>query len=119
MRISDWSSDVCSSDLKTDARLSSQVRPHPRCQDARAGRRASSRQGAQRDDRGSGGLSAACQTTAGARTDANIAAVRGVYQRAIAELEGHGGREETERAKALRSEERTTELPSLMRISHA
>src|SRR3546814_18062524 len=38
-----------------------------------------------------------------ARTDANIAAVRGVYQRAIAELEGHGGREETERAKAFRA----------------
>src|SRR3546814_1719715 len=38
-----------------------------------------------------------------ARTDANIAAVRGVYQRAITELEAHGGREETERAKALRA----------------
>src|SRR3546814_16412883 len=38
-----------------------------------------------------------------ARTDANIAAVRGVYQRAIPELEAHGGREETERAQALRA----------------
>src|SRR3546814_5423728 len=78
-----------------------------------------------------------------ARTDANIAAVRGVYQRAITELEAHGGREETERAKALRafvqampdaldaraeiierlkscrSEEHTSELQSLMRISSA
>src|SRR3546814_19671742 len=44
-----------------------------------------------------------------ARTDANIAAVRGVYQRAITELEAHGGREETERAKALRAFVQRTE----------
>jgi len=38
-----------------------------------------------------------------ARTAANIVAVRGVYQRAIAELEAHGGHQETQRAKALRA----------------
>lgn len=38
-----------------------------------------------------------------ARTTANIAAVQGVYQRAIAELEAHGGKEEAERASALRA----------------
>jgi len=38
-----------------------------------------------------------------ARTVANIAVVRGVYQRAIAELEAHGGQEEAQRATALRS----------------
>src|SRR3546814_3117480 len=107
MRISDWSSDVCSSDLKTDARLSSQVRPHPRCQDARAGRRASSRQGAQRDDRGSGGLSAACQTTAGAR------AHRRQHRRRARRLSARHYR------TGGRSEEHTSELQSLMRISYA
>lgn len=35
-------------------------------------------------------------------TNANIAVVRGVYQRAITELEAHGGQEEARRAKALR-----------------
>lgn len=38
-----------------------------------------------------------------ARTAANIATVRGVYQRAIAELEAHGGQEEAKRARALRA----------------
>lgn len=38
-----------------------------------------------------------------AKTAANIAVVRGAYQRAIAELEAHGGREEVQRARALRS----------------
>lgn len=38
-----------------------------------------------------------------AQTVANIATVRGVYQRAIAELEAHGGLEEAKRANALRA----------------
>src|SRR3546814_3009158 len=53
-----------------------------------------------------------------ARTDANIAAVRGVYQRAITELEAHGGRKETERANDWRSEEQTYEIDSIIRISN-
>lgn len=37
------------------------------------------------------------------KTVANMTLVRGVYQRAIAELEAHGGQEEAQRAKALRA----------------
>lgn len=38
-----------------------------------------------------------------AKTVTNITLVRGVYQRAITELEAHGGQEEAQRAKALRA----------------
>src|SRR3546814_8521582 len=102
MRISDWSSDVCASDHKRQARgYPPKSDPTPVAENqgrgvvpvaykGRSAMIASPADSAQLVKR----------QQARARTDANIAAVRGVYQRAITELEAHGGREETEDRKS-------------------
>src|SRR3546814_10858319 len=104
MRISDWSSDVCSSDLGRSDR---------RCRRASAGfsRLLSQRLRAQ-DDEGAGD---ACQCR---RRGARLAGVRGLRPRRA------GGGDYAERAAGgngchPRSEEHTSELQSLMRISYA
>src|SRR3546814_3213656 len=88
MRISDWSSDVCSSDLRSPSSS------HPRSRDPKAGRpppRA-----------GKDGTAASCPSGEGVREKAS--ACSGPKNRADA---------------CPRSEEHTSELQSLMRISYA
>src|SRR3546814_4925327 len=97
MRISDWSSDVCSSDLRTD-----DLRPVPRHRPGQGGGR-----------RHHAGACALCR---------RARAARDVHRRPARVLaQGRGRREESlpHRAEAVRSEEHTSELQSLMRISYA
>src|SRR3546814_8843964 len=115
MRISDWSSDVCSSDLLAPSRGEPTVRrrlprlrrarlrrPRPRCRLAPCGARRD-RQG---DPRHGG--------TAGSRREG-----RGDYRRRRC---ANASRREAVRGRrqgSWRSEEHTSELQSLMRISYA
>src|SRR3546814_7912038 len=95
MRISDWSSDVCSSDLRA-------VRRVPELADARLARTARHRR---RDDRRTGGDARRAVRRHAAR-DQRLAAAR-------------CGRLAAATRYAARSEEHTSELQSLMRISYA
>src|SRR3546814_5250045 len=121
MRISDWSSDVCSSDLNRRARRSRPAFPYSRqgggCAPAsgchKRGRE-SRRQGrVRRPSRRarSGGKARTCRVAAGRRPTARDASAdrRGRTPRPWPMRNG-GGR---------KSEEHTSELQSLMRISYA
>src|SRR3546814_6705876 len=120
MRISDWSSDVCSSDLGDRARaaarghgdpgrlrLRGRARPVGRgAAEVRARAAADRGPGAAHPRRHAGGdLAAACAP--GARAPRGGVAPTYVSRRALAN------------AAASRSEEHTSELQSLMRISYA
>src|SRR3546814_4446644 len=94
MRISDWSSDVCSSDLGADPCRWSRQGQVRRCGPGRQGRRAP----VEVDRRGEEERSRDAGTDAGDDPD-------------------RPGRQGSE--PALRSEEHTSELQSLMRISYA
>src|SRR3546814_4295970 len=109
MRISDWSSDVCSSDLSTDPKLlCASFRPLRRC-----------RIGLPKD------------RNCGRSSRRNIDALRShIFQHALHSIfdakatllvsgEGRVGAEEEILIDPDRSEEHTSELKSLMRISYA
>src|SRR3546814_6059043 len=106
MRISDWSSDVCSSDLRAPCIAR---RPPPRPSQRRRQPRAEfQRRDSHRDPRvraAGGGGGPAAGAGAPAADDRAPRAVAG---------QGH-----QDRPHPLRSEEHTSELQSLMRISYA
>src|SRR3546814_7467513 len=119
MRISDWSSDVCSSDLECDPQLCRSVRDIPRDRDilpARFG--AAARMVVDEDERRGAEFERAFDHFAdidGRLVDRTLA------REFVADQ--HVARVEVEDANALdvdrRSEEHTSELQSLMRISYA
>src|SRR3546814_8580926 len=96
MRISDWSSDVCSSDL----RLAGAVAP--------------GQQAPSRVHRPAGNLRPLVAQPAGEFRLAQLEAVE-----KLAPIERQGGLERGRRVGLERSEEHTSELQSLMRISYA
>src|SRR3546814_3595982 len=104
MRISDWSSDVCSSDLQAD--------PH----------QAGSQDPGRADD-GRGEAAARCDPLAQAPGGAVGRLRRGAARRRGVGAEGQRYRQQADaaadRARQRRSEEHTSELQSLMRISYA
>src|SRR3546814_1285460 len=104
MRISDWSSDVCSSDLRP-------LRAGPRAQ-GRHGRlsRGPARKGRAKDTRRPDRLQQGAPGGA--------ALVRPVAVRAGRD-QGRAGRSRLSQGESQRSEEHTSELQSLMRISYA
>src|SRR3546814_3689317 len=105
MRISDWSSDVCSSDLKVDRQYP--VRHARRQNDRRRLQLAlAEREGVDPAPRG-----------AAADRDVEHALARGVLCR-FEEMERHAVAAVGD-GNAIRSEEHTSELQSLMRISYA
>src|SRR3546814_3754685 len=109
MRISDWSSDVCSSDLARLARLARGRQPvaAERRGVPGGGRR---RQADRRDLRQGGGKRPGCEAARAVRTvDPGRGRVRALQGRV---------RRQARRGRA-RSEEHTSELQSLMRISYA
>src|SRR3546814_7851502 len=105
MRISDWSSDVCSSDLKTWLRVSP-LATFTSCQLFRS-------------------TCAACLADAGSGGSSRDSVVSGVAAEACAALEDMALEKPGTMAMtsvpsiANRSEEHTSELQSLMRISYA
>src|SRR3546814_10787126 len=112
MRISDWSSDVCSSDLETEGRarqcpVDARRRAHIRTRTAAAAisARTVRRDAAAGDDRDG----AALQALAADRRRADDGARR----------DGPGHDHPAVRQAEARSEEHTSELQSLMRISYA
>src|SRR3546814_1359608 len=113
MRISDWSSDVCSSDLlyPRDVPLSVRAHPHGACPQLHDGRRAGA---VQADDRarrpapdGLGRL-----WHAGGKC-------RDGKGRPPERLDARQYRRDARAAQTTRSEEHTSELQSLMRMSYA
>src|SRR3546814_3431591 len=100
MRISDWSADVCSSDLAAEqARAYGRAgQDQARARPPEPRRAARCRTRARRDD------GAEC-----AITDRRVSRGRG----------GHGAGDDQARRHRARSEEHTSELQSLMRISYA
>src|SRR3546814_2124166 len=105
MRISDWSSDVCSSDLQAIQR---QRAHHPRCERADdAGHVAAAPVRAAEPVAKLGGVA----TLVLPRPHADAAA------RLAVDLDGEHGRVQVDHVH--RSEEHTSELQSLMRISYA
>src|SRR3546814_5896036 len=125
MRISDWSSDVCSSDLLEQLALRPQRHEPARQQILRIlprTRRLLRRRPAQCD--GYGRLSLLTGSEAIASQSQHCA--RGAMSRAVQNLRGARARDIAARAfaavplnYAVRSEEHTSELPSLMRTSYA
>src|SRR3546814_1834571 len=118
MRISDWSSDVCSSDLGVDGRP---------VEAQNAGRLVQGRPPihGELDDRD---VHHPDQGEDGGGAIAALAVLEGVQQRHVAEIEEEQDEHRGEAAVPLppgaphrptRSEEHTSELPSLMRISYA
>src|SRR3546814_10361252 len=109
MRISDWSSDVCSSDLRCVARVGGADELRPLCAAGRGPgavvRHAAARTRAVRRDR--------------VLDRGDLGAWRaGLYGRGDLALDGVG-RRFSNPSLPLRSEEHTSELQSLMRISYA
>src|SRR3546814_3418199 len=111
MRISDWSSDVCSSDLNSDGFVDPGERTTAQGERSSAfGATASA----------SGNLS----TALGQGADASAAGAVALGQGSVADQAntvsvGKAGAERRIPAPAPRSEEHTSELQSLMRISYA
>src|SRR3546814_4189509 len=119
MRISDWSSDVCSSDLRGVVRSAAGDHGHP----------PRSRLDAGVDDlimffkaerRALAGRPARHQRT-GALFDLPVHKARegGRIERPVAEWRHQGGNRTRKPVSLLRSEEHTPELQSLMRLSYA
>src|SRR3546814_6035091 len=113
MRISDWSSDVCSSDLP-------RRRPRP----GRAARRATSPRALSLRDRSFGGLLAArilhrAPYLLGRRRHVDVADAERRQRVDYCVDHRRTGADGAGFAGALRSEEHTSELQSLMRISYA
>src|SRR3546814_9774003 len=115
MRISDWSSDVCSSDLPHTGFLDSEAQPF--------GCSVRSARGTRLALLPPSFLSSSPATVRSARTDAVKEASAGLVRPAA--QRGHGpARLDGTRARAtvavkVRSEEHTSELQSLMRLSYA
>src|SRR3546814_9572588 len=108
MRISDWSSDVCSSDLRT-------LRPAHHNLHIRSGRRA-----ALRDVHPTGLAGPITATTATPVHDPRAIGRGAAKKRRMLWIRGYGpinGRQSL--GRSIRSEEHTSELRSLMRISYA
>src|SRR3546814_5200172 len=106
MRISDWSSDVCSSDLyPRPARL---ARPEQQCHRAIQGRNPLSPERHRKRAQ-----------IPGVRADVQERADRAADGRRQGWVELQSEGQERARDHALRSEEHTSELQSLMRISYA
>src|SRR3546814_3362434 len=103
MRISDWSSDVCSSDLRAGV-----AREHAQ----------QSHQGVERVERAAFQFRHRRDHVAAGGGDRRIAAAGMAKQQAV-EREGPGVGIVGRRIQARRSEEHTSELQSLMRISYA
>src|SRR3546814_3085076 len=115
MRISDWSSDVCSSDLPPRNRLSS-FRPRPAF--ARGGGFCAVPMQRLPSPPPPPNLGPKCTSAtmrAREQTGQNSHAANGSAIRATAAAQGSGG----DGRKQGRSEEHTSELQSLMRISYA
>src|SRR3546814_1453293 len=114
MRISDWSSDVCSSDLRRGVRARAARRCDPRARGYRAQARPADpgRDPDQRGRRSARGTGAAAFTDGGgiqlAQDRVALFDPRGDAAGRVRDLERGG-----------RSEEHTSELQSLMRISYA
>src|SRR3546814_3675238 len=109
MRISDWSSDVCSSDLAGDPRIPGRnVAAAAAAAGHRARPRAGARTGAADRLRRAPAQQPAGNAVPGARLGRAPARARGL----VAALDGR-------RLRRVRSEEHTSELQSLMRISYA
>src|SRR3546814_2865514 len=107
MRISDWSSDVCSSDLEAEARLGL-----AQAEDVRARRLvAEGVAGRERSDVTTATLREREAQVASARAAERLAALDLRYASVKAPIAGRVGQ--------IRSEEHTSELQSLMRISYA
>src|SRR3546814_3235609 len=126
MRISDWSSDVCSSDLAAvlladlDVEVGVQL-----LRGARIVRRAAGgqhRQGAAAQQvvhAAAGGIAQARDFVAGENVEAAARVDAGVDGRERVGARGRGGVLGLGHPVVLRSDEHTSELPSLMRISDA
>src|SRR3546814_4561079 len=130
MRISDWSSDVCSSDLNSCRKTEDRRRNHDEDTDARVhpdradGCRCNHRDPGEhclsrvhrlhRQDASFGRCGMPAGT--GAIHGALLHDQHGIQQCGTAD---HGLQDRTERALFVRSEEHTSELQSLMRISYA
>src|SRR3546814_3597818 len=112
MRISDWSSDVCSSDLRLHHAIDKQSQPafsrHPPRRCMRRGKQTQFLQVLHHIPDRCGRQIEAGQFADGARSDRNPGA----------KIALHDNTENIARA-AVRSEEHTSELQSLMRISYA
>src|SRR3546814_9170048 len=108
MRISDWSSDVCSSDLSAPGRCKAVV---PRRKAVGGPRRAMRQRPVKRDEQ----RARLQQGRSGRQRPRKFrAAGNGLFRRQRSGAEGHAGA-----PAAQRSEEHTSELQSLMRISYA
>src|SRR3546814_7537494 len=111
MRISDWSSDVCSSDLRHNER---RERGH--------GDRNRNRRGDRRQE-GADGRSDDTQATAAPKPrrqpSAQDSGAQAGQSRSSAPTTANGSTQTVENGENGRSEEHTSELQSLMRISYA
>src|SRR3546814_10545342 len=118
MRISDWSSDVCSSDLRRAAArrgrraLRRPVQRHPDAAYRRRHRRG--QRAGQRADRRAGERGAGEAGMSGARETLSLAAAEALVVQVLT-----AAGTSADNAKSVRSEEHTSELQSLMRISYA
>src|SRR3546814_3058419 len=110
MRISDWSSDVCSSDLPDHAHAAA-PRRRPRLRSRRAARKLHRRRRRTRDDAGCGQLSGQVVGRTARRT--------AVPSRETPRDVDRRGAPRSRPRQSRRSEEHTSELQSLMRISYA
>src|SRR3546814_7355629 len=112
MRISDWSSDVCSSDLEPHLRLLRSDADPERALVRRRSRRAENNRLTK--------LRESIRTGRGSRRAGNIAVIRRPKQPLPGAVHGwNAGPASGRLAVYLRSEEHTSELQSLMRISYA
>src|SRR3546814_1239319 len=113
MRISDWSSDVCSSDLVADAQ--------PRLDRFRKGEgrfELAGALGADADDLAVVDVEATLADEVVVDHRVEVRVVHDVVHMAV-DVVVHPARRDGEEVRKARSEEHTSELPSLMRISYA
>src|SRR3546814_1478644 len=117
MRSSDWSSDVCSSDLRVDRRAERGVRQH-RAIDQRSILGAKPGCLAPRENPGKESLAPGPRDLAVGKHVVQLAHLKGRESTGEARC-GAGGKKQVGGVAKRRSEEHTSELKSLMRISYA
>src|SRR3546814_1492366 len=121
MRISDWSSDVCSSDLELRRWL---LGPESRARGRRRGLAARLMDVASYDEQGAAAIEAIIRAARDLPSEGWLARLAegdpfGPIERLLAEVRGTALARVSAQDAGYRSEEHTTELQSLMRISYA
>src|SRR3546814_1464276 len=125
MRISDWSSDVCSSDLRADGHRGRLADPPPGPRPGRRGGGGGRGSGTAPPAGGAVGSTGKGATGSHAAALSRARASRRIHQRGaaqpprVARLFRRPAHRDLEHHQASSSEEHTSELQSLMRISYA